>query len=599
VKSRMLKPLAKALIILMLFAVTAGMARLYAAGVMSDSSTDLTNNENALTTGNTVLSYYLQTVKGKGPWWLKTTDIQLSLIQDDSPVYSLETIQPLGGVNRNGSLWFWQGRYANQGDDNNTANLGLGWRKLSDDHKSLIGFNTFYDYGFQYNLARVGLGAEYFNRQAEYRFNWYLPVSGDRLTGVGYLDSGILYSYIRAVEGCDFELGTALPDAPWWKVYAGGYYWDNKYNSDEAGYRLRSAMQLTPRVALELGYARSNLTSDAYGKVTYNIADILGSSFWGTPIVGANGEIVGYSVQIYKDGKPYGEPIVIDDGNIHSHFTLKATPITKGDKRLAETVQPDGDISCKLLQKVERENNIKTESFTKLASYTGLVKVTVTDGTNAITGASVSVTIGGTIFTKTTDATGIASFSNLPTGTYTFTASATDCTSNSTAIAVTDDGGSGSIVLTNSTTVTLIVNCSSTGGTVTPSAGTHTYNYNDTVTLSATPVTNYGISLVIENGVPVTHSTSSYSKTITHITSNQTLYVAFTGTYTLTLVNSGFYSLHVYIDDTDKGALSNGDTGTYGVMAGVTVRVVGYILNGSIAKSDTFTMPASDTSYTY
>ncbi|HWR31524.1 MAG TPA: inverse autotransporter beta domain-containing protein [Negativicutes bacterium] len=499
---------------------------------LSASGKRISDQEKLNSFGNRLLAYYLQRGQKGGPSWLKTTDIQLRFTQDNQPLYSFETIQPFGDIRKDGSLWFWQGRYAHLNLDNgSTANLGIGWRKLSADKTSLVGLNLFYDYGFQYDLQRVGIGAEYFHKQMEYRFNYYRPISGDKQTGLEVQSGGILYSYIRAVEGFDYELGTSLPDAPWWKVYVGGYHWNNKYNPDENGYRLRSTMQLTPRVAVEIGYQSSNLTSEAYGKVTYNIADILGSSFWGTPVVNAKGEIIGYSVQIYQNGKAFGNPIVIPAVTMHDHFALKATPMTKGDKPLAAAAHLDGDISYKMLQKVERQNDIKTEKFTKLVSYSGSVNIRVTDGANPISGAIVSATLLGVAHSATTDATGIANFSNLPTGTFTFTASATGFVSGSSSVTVSSTGGSGTITL-GSNMYNITASAGSNGSIASGSttingggSGSVSVAYGSSQTFTFTPSSGYQVSSVTVDGTSLGATPTSY--TFTKVISAHTLDVAF------------------------------------------------------------------------
>ncbi|WP_371363227.1 hypothetical protein SRRS_41710 [Sporomusa rhizae] len=338
---------------------------------INNSSAHLSDSEKVNQFVNQLVPYFFKNGKSQGPEWLKTTDFNLTFTEDYKPIYSLETIQPFGKVNDNGELWFWQGRYAHQ-SDNNTANLGIGWRKISADKTRIVGVNTFYDYGFKYNLSRVGIGTEYFKNLAEYRFNYYLPLSGDKQTDVSYTDAGILRSYIRAVEGFDYEVGTALKNAQWLKFYASGFYYDNKYHEDETGYRLRNTMQITPRFSVELGYIKSNQNGgDFYGKFSYQLADKLGPSLYGTN----------------KENK-----------------------------------KQDIDLSYKLLQKVERNNTIKTETFTKLEAYTGSIKVSVTNsGNKAIQGVLLQAYQNGSPVGSAvrTDASGTGVLSGLSVGTYT------------------------------------------------------------------------------------------------------------------------------------------------------------------------------------
>lgn len=308
---------------------------------------NLTDKEKAFQFGNNLLDFYLQNRKDCGPEWLKTTDIQFNVDQNHKPVYSIETLLPWGKVRDNGTTMFWQGRYAHDSSKSSTANLGLGWRRLSQDKSNIIGLNFFYDYNFEYNLSRIGVGAENFNKLAEYRLNWYQPVSGSRQTGVSYLNNGILYEYIRAVGGLDFEAGTSFKNIPWLKFYAGGYYWNNKYNADERGGRLRTSLQISPRLNIEIGYLNSNLNSSYYGQIKYQMAASAVPAWLGS-----------------KQGKEY----------------------------------QNNDLSEKLYQKVERENDIKTETYTKFVAYKGNIQTTVTNSINhkPIAGASVQAYQNGT-----------------------------------------------------------------------------------------------------------------------------------------------------------------------------------------------------------
>lgn len=327
----------------------------------SDDNT-LTDKEKALNFANRLTSYYFRTGQKGGPEWLKTTDIQLNWTDDNKPIYSFETVQPLlGGITKQGQLWFWQGRYAHSSDIQNTANLGVGWRKLSPDKTSMIGFNAFYDYGFQYDLERLGVGAEYFNKLAEYRINWYQGLSSDR-----EIDSSTS-TFIRVVPGIDYEAGTSFAHLPWLTVYAGGYYWDNKYHDDEIGWKARTTMRLTPGIRLEAGYSHSNYVHEPYLQVTYNLAS-------------------------------------------------------------AKAAARAADLTSKMLQKVQRQNDIKTETYTKSATSTGTVttvKAVEAASTSTPIAAALTMTLtdGTTTKSVTTDTTGTATFTSLPSGTYTVTLS--------------------------------------------------------------------------------------------------------------------------------------------------------------------------------
>ena len=448
----------------------------------------LSEQEKALKFSNSLLNYYLQNGKGKGPKWLKTTDVQFLFTEEHKPIYSVESLQPFGGVKDNGSLWFWQGRYAHESQASSTANLGLGWRKLSADKSSMIGFNTFYDYGFQYNLERIGLGAEYFNKQAEYRANFYHPVSGDRQTGVSYLDGGVLTSYIRAVEGVDFEAGTSFTHMPWLKLYASAYYWDNKYNDDEKGYKLRSTLQLTPRVNMELGYYNSNLNHSFYGKVNYQLA-----------------------------------------------FDSMSPLVSRSQKKKVNI----NDVSSKLLQKVQRENDIKTETYTKLVAYKGNIKTTVTNSLNstALVGAVVQAYQNGAAVGNavTTDPSGQALISGLNAGTYTMNVTYANYSGISQAVTVTKDQ-------TSATAVSLAVNGGSATLTVVNAQSQAVNGATVVATLKNTTVAAAERSVIDRIlGVKIAYAgTSSYSFTATTDANGVATFTNLPpGTYTFTCTENG------------------------------------------------------------
>ncbi|MCE5286176.1 MAG: carboxypeptidase regulatory-like domain-containing protein, partial [Pelosinus sp.] len=335
----------------------------------------LTEGEKVNRFVNRLIPYYLKNGKKNGPEWLKTTDFEVSFTEDYKPQYSFTTVQPFGHVNDKGELMFWQGRYAKQSNDA-TANIGVGWRKLAEDKQSMIGYNLFYDYGFQYNLSRIGAGAEYFNKLAEYRANVYVPTSKDKLIGTAYQTDSILCTYIRAVEGFDFEAGTSFTHARWLSLYASGYFYDNKHQENETGYRLRSVFKLTPQFTVEAGYDKSNVTSGSfYGKFAYRLADGFGPSL--------------------KSG---------------------------AEKKI--------DLSAKFLQKVERNNTIKTETFTKFVPYQGSISVTVVNANgDAVQGAKVQAYQNGSAVgsSAVTNAAGAAILSGLNVGTYTVKATYIRC----------------------------------------------------------------------------------------------------------------------------------------------------------------------------
>ncbi len=516
----------------------------------------------ALNYGNHLMGGYLEKGKEKGPSWLKTTDLKLRFGNDGKPVYSLETLQPLKKGVGVTPYWFVQGRYAQESDENATANIGLVSRKLSTDQTRLFGVNTFYDYRFRNDLQRIGLGAEYFDKRAEYRLNWYHPLSGDRLTGRSYLADGILSSYVRAVEGVDFEGGTSFVNAPWLKFYLGGYYYDNKHNDDQEGYKLRSTMQLTPRLNLELGYQASNRNDSIQGTIKYQFADNVSSALWG------------------------GSP--------------------------EQQTKPD-DMNEKLWQKVERDNTIKTETFTKFTPYTGNIQVIVTNSHNstALVGATVQAiqngkAVGGS---AVTDAKGQAVISGLAIGTYTVNVVYGSYNGTSNPVTVTKDqtmpvpvslavdSGNAAIKVVNSqsqpvngASVTAVMSSANTSGIKSAGAGSASFN----VTL---PTDSNGIAAF--TNLPFGAYTFTVSYNALHIQS-QSVTIAKTDLQNITILlpNSGGV-ISVTVKDSGATVLSGATVNLLSNKATIATGktdAAGIVIFGEIAAG-TYTLAVSADNY--
>lgn len=226
---------------------------------------------------NTSLTIGDMNSKGKtASDWEKRTDISLQFQNDFKPIYSIETVNPIAKITKKVTN-FYDFRISTDLTAGTIANFGLGNRVLSNDKKSMFGENIYYDYGFKYNHERIGGGLEYFRGRNEYRANIYHGLSGDNL-----IDPSI-GRWEHVLDGYDYEMGTSLVGAPWLKVFAQGYHWDYISTTDADGYKLRTTLQLTPRVNFELGYLHDNVNGgDKYVKVMYNLADSAAISWFGS-----------------------------------------------------------------------------------------------------------------------------------------------------------------------------------------------------------------------------------------------------------------------------------------------------------------------------
>lgn len=215
--------------------------------------------------GNSFLNRYLNSTSG--PAWLSRTDIAYDLQAKNTPVTSIETIQPL--YESNVSTIFWQGRFAyNSGDG--TGNLGFGYRYLTENKQWLFGANAFYDVTVQYAHTRVGIGGELFTPYVVLRANYYDALSGNQNVNTSVIGTT---SYEHALSGYDVSLETPIPYISWMRLTAAGYHWqgiDTKnINGGEAGIRSFPARQLE----MDLGIAGDNqYGGQAYLRLNYYLS---------------------------------------------------------------------------------------------------------------------------------------------------------------------------------------------------------------------------------------------------------------------------------------------------------------------------------------
>ena len=204
----------------------------------------------------------------KGKPWMRRTTLSFQFQEGWKPLYSAETIQPLGHYdNTSRDVWFTQQRISRASDTGTTLNVGVGYRRISKDDRRLYGAHLFYDHRFLNRHDRLSAGLEYMSGESEFRFNWYGSASDERV-----LDAN-LHTLERVANGYTLEYGKTFKNARWARVYVEGYHWNQERQADKNGLRIGSEMQLTPRVSVDMGYNKSEHSSGgAYGKITFRLA---------------------------------------------------------------------------------------------------------------------------------------------------------------------------------------------------------------------------------------------------------------------------------------------------------------------------------------
>lgn len=204
----------------------------------------------------------------KGKPWMRRTTLSFQFQEGWKPLYSVETVQPLGHYDdKSRDVWFTQQRISRASDIGTTLNVGVGYRRISKDDRRLYGAHLFYDHRFLRHHDRLGGGLEYMSGESEFRFNWYDSASDERV-----LDAN-LHTLERVANGYTLEYGKTFKNARWARVYVEGYHWNQERQADKNGLRVGSELQLTPRVSVDMGYNKPEHNSGgAYGKITFRLA---------------------------------------------------------------------------------------------------------------------------------------------------------------------------------------------------------------------------------------------------------------------------------------------------------------------------------------
>jgi len=204
----------------------------------------------------------------KGKPWMRRTTLSFQFQEGWKPLYSVETVQPLGHYDdASRYVWFTQQRISRASDIGTTLNVGVGYRRISKDDRRLYGAHLFYDHRFLRHHDRLSGGLEYMSGESEFRFNWYGSASDERV-----LDAN-LHTLERVANGYTLEYGKTFKNARWARVYVEGYHWNQERQADKNGLRVGSELQLTPRVSIDMGYNKPEHNSGgAYGKITFRLA---------------------------------------------------------------------------------------------------------------------------------------------------------------------------------------------------------------------------------------------------------------------------------------------------------------------------------------
>jgi hypothetical protein len=189
------------------------------------------------------------------------------------------------------------------------ANVGLGYRRLSEHEHAYVGVNAFYDHAFKGGYKRISGGLEYVAGLNEFHANIYQnigPNNRQRVSLPGRTNADLYpygmdqnqayynYGVIRfenhwqvaeqvAARGFDLGYARSFKNARWARVYADYYKWRGrdavrvvyeKLSKRDAitGFKVGAEFHLTPHLTLDAGYkTASHNLSGPYVSLKYTI----------------------------------------------------------------------------------------------------------------------------------------------------------------------------------------------------------------------------------------------------------------------------------------------------------------------------------------
>ena len=190
------------------------------------------------------------------------TKVQLDIGEDYKPEFTIVTVRPIS-KHHSIDATFVQLQLNEQkirGKGRLSTNIGIGYRKLSENKDSITGANVFLDYDEEGN-ARASIGLELKSSSFDILANYYAAISGGQTVGE-YTE--------RTLDGVEITAVGQIPYLPWANLVATHYEWEAEKNSkDSQGDKLSLEMQLTPNLDVEVGYDDNNISG------TSNFAKIM------------------------------------------------------------------------------------------------------------------------------------------------------------------------------------------------------------------------------------------------------------------------------------------------------------------------------------
>ena len=186
-----------------------------------------------------VSEFFSNLIPGEG-----LTEASIQINEDDNPDLEILALREIESAN-NSNLFTQFSIHTQETNGHNRliGNLGLGYRKLSEDKSSMMGINVFLDNDFNAGHQRGSVGFELKGANLDLTANSYHKISNMET----YKDTEE-----QVLSGYTINLASQLPYTPWAKINLQNYAWENeKASSDSEGNSIALESFLTPSVQLE------------------------------------------------------------------------------------------------------------------------------------------------------------------------------------------------------------------------------------------------------------------------------------------------------------------------------------------------------------
>ena len=207
-----------------------------------------------------VSNFFSNLIPGEG-----LTEASIQINEDDNPDIEILALRDIEASN-NSNLFtqFSIHTQETNGNDRLIGNIGIGYRKLSDDKTNMFGINMFFDNDFNAGHQRGSIGLELKGANLDLTANSYHKISNMET---------YKSTEEQVLSGYTINLASQIPYAPWAKINLQNYSWENeKASSDTEGNSIALEAFLTPSVQIEFKNDMSDnsgVDDELTSKLTY------------------------------------------------------------------------------------------------------------------------------------------------------------------------------------------------------------------------------------------------------------------------------------------------------------------------------------------